>query len=150
MILHGISLAEACFFRENKRLGLRSAVAGRYPRSFFLSDADISYRVRGNRLFMYQHPYNSWDSLIVEGGKRTHLLLALVVWLLTTRPLRDGAPFLIDTLQHLGAFETCVSGKLFFCDGPCFVLLHEKKASNKTMLSQIYTRRQQKENEGMV
>ena len=31
-----------------------------------------------------------------EGGRggRTHLLLALVIWPLTTHPFRDGAPFL--------------------------------------------------------
>ena len=29
------------------------------------------------------------------GGGRTHLLLALVIWSLTTHPFPDGAPFLL-------------------------------------------------------
>ena len=46
-----------------------------------------------------------WEGRL-EGGRggRTHLLLALVIWPLTTHPFRDGAPFLllIDTSNIWG------------------------------------------------
>ena len=33
--------------------------------------------------------------MLREGRGRTHVLLALVIWPLTTHPFRDGAPFLL-------------------------------------------------------
>ena len=55
----------------------------------------------------------------VRGGYRggegaTHLFLALVIWPLTTRPYRDGAPSLpsletLPTLWALGRFLPCIS-----------------------------------------
>ena len=71
---------------------------------------NIIYSLRYT-LFMKVHPFHEGTTFLFMkiklkkkvpgrfgegwGGGRTHLLLALVVWPLTTRPLRDGASFLL-------------------------------------------------------
>ena len=62
-----------------------------------------------NRVGWYDTP-RQW-----EGGGGTRLLLALVIWPLTTHPFRDGPPFLLlilDTsniwaLVEIGGFWSC-------------------------------------------
>ena len=72
------------------------------------------------------------------GGGRTHSLLALVVWPLTTRPLRDGASFLliIETpptfRRSLRFFHTLHRNLLHILSPYCFaVYAHHLGVSNK-------------------
>ena len=54
----------------------------------------------------------------MEGRGRTHLLLALVIWPLTTHPFRDGAPFLL-LRETPPTFGVCYASSVYYIQIVC-------------------------------